>query len=181
MQSPRLVSLLTQCECMYQCLFGGASSHGMATVTDVHMGGCVLGCVWEHLGILPHDMGKQVRTQAPAAYSSGRLFVFCTCVLLTSRAFVVRPYRHVDASIVSAYTTVQPVASSILSFVFLKVQPSLADAGGAIVALGMFVVVIEDRRRRLRLAESKQVGSSSGTIGKRKHSHSDAEVPEKRV
>lgn len=104
-------------------------------------------------------------------------------MLLTSRAFVVHPYRHVDASIVSAYTTVQPVASSILSFVFLKVQPSFADAGGAIVALGMFVVVFEDRRRRLRLAESKQVGSSSSSsaFGKRKHSHSDAEVPEKRV
>lgn len=56
--------------------------------------------------------------------------------------------QYADASIVSAYTTLQPLTSGVLQFVFLKKAPELRDLGGIGVLAGMLMVVCSKSGKR---------------------------------
>lgn len=64
--------------------------------------------------------------------------------------------QYADASIVSAYSTLQPLTAGVLQWIFLDKVPVSKDLGAIGIILGMLCVVYQQRRERV----TKEVDSS---------------------
>lgn len=68
--------------------------------------------------------------------------------------------KYAPASIVSVYTTLQPLTSAVLGYLFLKVSPSTADLGGFGIIAGLLLVAYDKRRQE----EQIQAGAARAPL-----------------